>query len=142
MAEPQADIRDLEHTADLGVEVTADSLSSLFAASGQALFGLMANLQHIEIKEEIRVSATGQGSEELLHGWLCELLAQFNISGFIAKSCTIDHVAEDRVEGRLSGETLDLKRHDFFTEIKGVTYHDFKVWQEDGLWRARMIFDV
>ena len=45
MAEPQADIRDLEHTADLGIEITADSLSSLFAASGQALFGLMANLQ-------------------------------------------------------------------------------------------------
>ena len=142
MAEPQADIRELEHTADLGVEITADSLPSLFAASGQALFGLMANLQHIEIKEEIPVSATGQGPEELLHAWLCELLAQFNICGFIAKSCTIDDVAEGRVEGRLSGETLDLKRHDFFTEIKGVTYHDFKVWQEDGLWRARMIFDV
>lgn len=114
MAESHAEIRELEHTADLGVEITADSLSALFAGSGQALFGLMANLQHIEIKEEVRVSATGQGSEDLLHAWLCELLARFNISGFIAKSCTIDDVAEERVEGRLSGEKLDLDRHDFY----------------------------
>jgi SHS2 domain-containing protein len=40
------------------------------------------------------------------------------------------------------GEKLDLARHGFRTEIKGVTYHDFKVWQEDGEWRARVIFDV
>jgi hypothetical protein len=45
-------------------------------------------------------------------------LAQFNIFGFIAKSCTIDDLSQGRVAGRLSGETLDLKRHDFYTEIK------------------------
>jgi hypothetical protein len=38
---------------------------------------------------------------------------QFNIFGFIAKSCTIDDLSQGRVAGRLSGETLDLKRHDF-----------------------------
>jgi len=37
---------------------------------------------------------------------------------------------------------LDLSRHRFRTEIKGVTYHDFKVWQENGAWHARVIFDV
>jgi len=37
---------------------------------------------------------------------------------------------------------LDPKRHDFHTEIKGVTYHDFKLWQEAGAWHARIIFDV
>ena len=47
-----------------------------------------------------------------------------------------------RVDGLVRGERLDLERHRFYTEIKGVTYHDFRVWQENGCWHARVIFDV
>jgi hypothetical protein len=61
MAEPWR-IRELEHTAHLGVEITADSLPA-FAASGRALFGLMANLEDFEVREEITSTAMRQGPE-------------------------------------------------------------------------------
>ena len=142
MAEPTASIKEIEHTADLGCEITAVDLPALFAASGDALFALIADCQKVEMHDEVVVSAAGNGPEELLHAWLCELLAQFNIDGLIAKSCAVDQITRERVDGRIRGEKLDLARHAFNTEIKGVTYHDFKVWEEDGLWHARIIFDV
>jgi SHS2 domain-containing protein len=142
MAEQPASFKEIEHTADLGVEITALTLPALFAVAGQALFALMVEPQSIQPRDEIVVSASGEEPEELLHAWLCELLAQFNIAGFIARSCTVDRLSGDRVEGRILGEKLDLGRHGYRTEIKGVTYHDFKLWQEDGTWRARVIFDV
>lgn len=132
----------IEHTADLGIEVDAGSVKGLFASAGEALYGLIAEPTGIEEKEEIAVAATGEGWEELLHAWLCELLAQFNLKGFVGKRCEIHEIAAGRVEGRITGERLDLKRHRFYTEIKGVTYHHFRVWQENGRWRARVIFDV
>ena len=142
MAEPPASFKEFEHTADLGVEITATTFPALLAASGEALFALIADPENIEIREETVVSASGEGPEELLHAWLCELLARFNIEGFIGKKCSIDQITANRVDGTIRGEKLDLNRHRFQTEIKGVTYHEFRVWQEDGLWHARVIFDV
>ena len=142
MAEPPASFREIDHTADLAVEITGTTFPDLLAASGEALFSLIADPENIEMRNEIVVSAIGDGPEELLHAWLCELLARFNIAGFVGKNCAIDRITADRVDGRIRGEKLDLTRHGFRTEIKGVTYHDFRVWQEDGVWRARIIFDV
>jgi SHS2 domain-containing protein len=134
--------REIEHTADLAVEVDASELSALFSTAGEALFAFIADPGTIEGREKVAVSASADGPEELLHAWLCELLGQFNITGFIAKSCAVDRLTHQRIDGTLEGEKLDLSRHAFHTEIKGVTYHDFRVWEESGSWHARMIFDV
>lgn len=142
MADERASFTEIEHTADLAVEITAGTLPALFAAAGEALSALIVDAERIRPTNEVRLSASGGDPEELLHAWLCELLAQFNIDGFIARTCTVDQLTADRVEGRLRGEKLNLARHGFRTEIKGVTYHDFKVWEQEGAWHARIIFDV
>ncbi|HET8917363.1 MAG TPA: archease [Candidatus Binatia bacterium] len=142
MANDRGTYREIEHTADLGVEITAADLPALFASAGEALYALIADPATIENREAIKVSATGANPEDLLHTWLCELLALFNVEGFVGKRCEITHISDGQVQGRVSGEKLDLKRHAFHTEIKGVTYHDFKVWQDAGTWHARVIFDV
>jgi SHS2 domain-containing protein len=142
MSSDRGSFREIEHTADLAVEVTASTLTRLFATAGEALFALIADPKNIEPRNEIIVTATGSGPEELLHAWLCELLAQFNLNGFIGARCEVEQITAERVEGTIKGEKLDLKRHRFYTEIKGVTYHDFKVWEEECLWHARVIFDV
>lgn len=134
--------REIEHTADLGIEVTALSSRELFSAAAEALFALIADPAGIECRRRVQISATGKNLEELFHTWLCELLGSFNVGNFVAKECRITKFSETRVEGSLGGETLDLARHAFHTEIKGVTYHDFRVWEENGIWRARVIFDV
>ncbi len=99
--------REIEHTADLGIEVTAPDLPTLFASAGEALYSLIAD------------PATVQSEEG-----------------------EISHLTEEQVVGKISGEKLDLQRHTFHTEIKGVTYHDFKMWQDKGEWHVRVIFDV
>lgn len=134
--------RQIEHTADLGMEIEVADLPGLFASGAEALYGFIADRETIKEGEEISVAVTGAGWEELFHAWLRELLAQFNLKGFVGKRCDVERVVAGRVEGRIKGETLDLKRHRFYTEIKGVTYHGFRVWQENGRWHARVIFDV
>jgi SHS2 domain-containing protein len=42
----------------------------------------------------------------------------------------------------VKGESLDLERHRFHTEIKAITYHQFAVVNENGTWKARVVFDV
>jgi SHS2 domain-containing protein len=133
---------EIEHTADLAIEVTADTPAGLFAASAEALFSLIADPETIDTREEVTVSTGAGDIEELLHAWLSELLAQFNLTGFVGRECRIRRIDDRQIEGTIKGEPLDLSRHHFYTEIKGVTYHDFRVWRENDSWRARIVFDV
>ena len=140
MAEPL--FREIEHTADLGIEVEADTPGELFRRAGLALFSLMVSFEGVEAREEREETVRAESWEDLLHDWLSRLLYQFLQDGFIAASITVDDINATHIHARLHGEKLDYARHDFETEIKAVTYHQFSVSCENGCWRARVIFDV
>jgi SHS2 domain-containing protein len=140
MAEPL--FREIEHTADLGIEVEADTPGELFRRAGLALFSLMVSLEGVGTHEEREETVQAQGWEDLLHDWLSCLLHEFLQDGFIAAMITIDEIDSTHIRARLVGEKLDYARHNFETEIKAVTYHQLSVTCEHGRWRARVIFDV
>ncbi len=135
--------REIEHTADLGIEVEGETPQELFRRAGLALFCLLVSPEGVETREEREVAVEAEGWEDLLHDWLTRLLHLFVREGFIAKAITVTEISPRRVRARLQGEKLDLKKHAFYTEIKAVTYHQLSITcREDGLWQARVIFDV
>jgi len=140
MAEPF--FREIEHTADVGIAVEADTAADLFCCAGRALFSLMVNVERVQPHEERFVSIQAENWEELFHDWLSHLLREFLQDGFIAAKMTIEAIDETRLSARVAGEKLDYDRHEFETEIKAVTYHQLTVTKEYGRWRARVIFDV
>jgi SHS2 domain-containing protein len=140
MAEPL--FHEIEHTADLGIEVEADSPGELFRRAGLAMFSLMVSLDGVEAREEREEAVQAEGWEDLLHDWLSRLLSRFLQDGFIVAAITVVDIDSTHVHARLAGERLDYERHNFETEIKAVTYHQLSVTCEDGRWRARVIFDV
>jgi SHS2 domain-containing protein len=140
MAEPQ--FREIEHTADLAIEVEADTPAELFWCAGRALFSLMVSLDDVEVHEEVTEEVQAESWEDLLHDWLARLLSRFLQTGFIAARIALDEIDKTHVRARLMGEKLDYDRHNFETEIKAVTYHQLSVACENGHWHARVIFDV
>ena len=88
MDEHRCQFREIEHTADLGVSKSPPLIFlRLFAASGEGLVCLIADPQNIDPPSRVVVSASGDGREELLHAWLCELLANSILTGLSAKLC-------------------------------------------------------
>jgi SHS2 domain-containing protein len=140
MAEPH--FREIEHTADLGIEVEAESAAHLFSCAGLALFSLMVRPEGVKAQEVREETVAAEGWENLFHDWLSHLLHRFLQDGFIAATITVLEVDEAHIRARLTGEKLDYERHDFETEIKAVTYHQLSVKNENGRWTARVIFDV
>jgi SHS2 domain-containing protein len=140
MTEPL--FREIEHTADLGIEVEADTPGELFRRAGLALFSLMVNVEKVEPRTEREESVQAEGWEDLLHDWLSRLLSNFLQEGFIAAMITIEEIDATHLRARLAGEKLNYDRHEFETEIKAVTYHQLSVTCENGRWQVRVIFDV
>ena len=68
--DPGASGRELEHTADLGLEFEAPTLAALFERAALAMLGLMLDLSGVEPRARVVVRVDAEGLEELLRDWL------------------------------------------------------------------------
>lgn len=138
-----------EHTADLGLRITAATLPELYVESGLAFFSLIVeNLKTINPTEKLHFQIgreTDCPEEEwrdnLLVDWLGELLFSFEtehrlFSKFEAK------LTDQGLEIDAWGETVDPMRHDLELDIKAVTYHGLYVREVDGQFEAEVIIDL
>jgi SHS2 domain-containing protein len=134
--------REIEHTADVGLEVDAPTLPLLFERAGIAMLALMMDLSAVARREERPVRVEARGHDELMHDWLQTLLLRAQVDRFAACELSVAALTERAVEATAAGEPIDATRHRFYSEIKGVTWHELAVRQTRGGWCARVIFDV
>jgi SHS2 domain-containing protein len=154
-----------DHTADLGLRVTASTLEELFAEAGQGLLSiLVVNPQDVQpvLSRQIELAADDLGW--LLFDWLSELLfafdteklllRQFEIelcggSAQVAVGGTTDAAAQERrptapwqLRALCRGEVCDPRRHAMDHEVKAITYHGLRVERTEQGWLAEVIVDI
>ncbi len=139
---------EIEHTADIGVEVYGATLEELFINAGYALFDTIADADTIDATVTRALTVEGGDIETLFMNWLRELLYLFSVEQEVCSAFRVriakpqDTSSTLSLEADIMGEPLDFDKHRFETEIKAVTYHQFTVAQHDGRWQATVIFDV
>jgi SHS2 domain-containing protein len=133
---------EIEHTADLAIEVRGADRAELFARAGCALFAVMVERDEVLAREERSIEVSAANREELLHAWLSELLELFGCEGFMARDIVVTSIDDTHVAATLRGECFERGRHHYIREVKAVTFHDLRVTNADGEWRARVTFDV
>lgn len=128
-----------EHTADIGIKVKGDSPQDVFIDAAKGMFDIIADTRRIKPKEQIEITQEAQGYDELLRGWLSELLYQFSVSGIVFNEFSIQDLSPDAVKAIAWGEKAPGQ---IKTEIKAVTYHELEFKQTKAGFEARVIFDV
>ena len=134
--------RSIEHTADLGIEVEADTIEQLFEAAALGMFSIVSKLDDVSCENTREIALDSGDFEELMFEWLNELLYLLEAEGLLLSRFDVHSVECFRLEAEVGGEKLDLERHDVLTEVKAATYHDMVVREVNGTWFARVIFDV
>jgi SHS2 domain-containing protein len=133
--------REIEHTGDLAIEVTAPTRSELFRRAALALAALLVEPSNVENAEARTIEITAGDDIDLMHDLLTELLQLFAADSFIWCHAAVEE------QGRtlhviMQGESFDPSRHTSRGEIKAVTYHQLTVEKVSDEWRTRIIFDV
>jgi SHS2 domain-containing protein len=134
--------RDLDHTADIGVEVYGRTLPELFENCARALFDHLADTRAVQERKTVAVAVAAPDLETLLVTFLNELLHTAEEGGLVLKSCSVTKLEEQQVTAEAHGEPFDPARHQRLAEIKTTTYHQLKVMQQNGTWTTPVIFDV
>ena len=137
-------IRTFDHTADVGLEVTARDLDDLFRTAAEGLVGyVVVNREHVRGVDSENIDLTADGPDELLVAWLNELV--FRIETRHRLYATFDvHVALDgrSLSARVAGEPIDRDRHVLDHEVKAVTRHGLTVTRVPDGWHAEFILDI
>ena len=138
--------KEVEHTADVGIQVSGTSREELFANS---LFGMYYTLYgNIAVRNEMSISLrlTAMTLEDLLVSWLSEMNYNLMIKKFIAADINRLSIKDAdgifKLEARLNGDTSTHYDEFLQTEIKAITYHQLEISQNSGIYSTRIIFDI
>lgn len=132
----------LDHTADVGVIVYGRDLKALFENAGGAFFHLISDLRKVKSRIEKRIEIGGEPLERLMVDWLSQLLYLHDVENLLFKKFRVESVGEDGLKATAAGEPFQEEVHVIKTQVKAVTYHQIKVYQEDEGWKAQIIFDL
>jgi SHS2 domain-containing protein len=134
----------VDHTADIGVRVTAVTLERLFTEAGRAVASLIIeNPEAIELRETVTIDLEAGDLEGLFVDWLRELIYRFEADHLLLWRFSI-RLSEDRrrLHAECRGERADWSRHHPDHELKAVTYHGLQVTPTTDGWQATVIFDI
>lgn len=130
------------HTADIGIRVYGRDLKELFANAAFAMFDILADLEGMEgdIRHEFELSAAG--CEELLVGWLDELLYYFYTRQVIFYRFDILEITEKNLRAAAFGRPVGANRNRLKTEIKAATYYGLDIKKTEEGYQVEIVLDV
>lgn len=136
--------REIEHTADVGMELEAPDLRSAFELAAASMFDLICDLDTVGDVWRKRIAIQGHKGdvEHLMVRWLSELLYVFDTEGVLLSSFRIGRLEGAAIEAEVLGEPLDTAKHTPKVELKAATYHGLAVEESGKGWRVRVIFDT
>lgn len=125
----------LEHVSDAYVRCKGNTLADAFGYSAKGLINIMYDINRVEKKLKIPLSAEGFDLENLLFDWLEKVLLLLLIDKIILSEFNVDIYFNKEfnkyfIKGYGEGDLVDIEKHELKVEIKGITYHEMKIFKE------------
>ena len=133
----------VEHTADAGIEVEANSLPEAFEEIGKAFTEIVTGGKLTEPKNSNPITINANNLDSLLVNFLSDLIFLFDTENFLVSSARIDINIDSgfALNGTLFGDTYDQLVHGYGVEVKAVSYHLLEVFSGPPS-RIKVILDL
>ena len=133
----------VEHTADAGIEVEADSLPEAFEEISKAFTEIVTGGKLTEPKNCNPITINANNLDSLLVNFLSGLIFLFDTENFLVSSARIDINLDSgfALNGTLFGDTYDQLVHGYGVEVKAVSYHLLEVFSGPPS-RIKVILDL
>ncbi len=130
-----------EHQADVGIRGFGDTIEAAFQ---QAAIALTTVITHAEVRAEksFPVQCTASTIEDLFVDWLNNLIYEMATRNLLIGRSQVK-IKGATLKATVWGEGVDVSRHQPAVEVKGATYTELKVKEdENGNWLVQCVLDV
>jgi SHS2 domain-containing protein len=129
-------------TADFEFEATADSLESLFAECGKAVFMAITDIGLIEARLPVEFTISAESHEDLLFSFLSELIFLKDTKRMLFSEFDIEISGNYSLYCKAMGEPINQLKHQPRIDVKAATYHKMKIVETDSGFEVRVILDL
>lgn len=134
-----AGAREVEHTADLALELWGPDEPGMLEAGAAAVVGVLTDGADVSAHDARSVELVAIDAEDRLVRWLSEVLYWASVEGFLVARAELQ-VTEQGLVGKAFGR--EGSTHLLKTEIKAATYHQLEVIRTPGRVQAVIVLDV
>lgn len=129
---------EIDHTADLAVQVEGADPRALFANAAAAMYEIQEADRSRPIAVARAIDTSADGWSELLVNWLNRLLLNQEVAGEMYTRFEIFEMSSRGMRGVAYG----YRGSPHHTAVKATTHYDLAVAQSDRGWQAKVTFDV
>lgn len=130
-----------EHKADIGVRGFGDTLAEAFEQAAVAMTAVVTDIPLIQADTIIDISCDDDDSDTLLYDWLNALIYEMATRKMLFSRFEVN-IDDGKLTATAVGEAIDVQRHQPAVEIKGATYTELAVYQDQNQWVAQCVVDV
>ena len=131
-----------EHEADIGLAAASDEREGLFEAMGEALTAVITDPACVRTGNRVRIQCSAPDNALLLVDWINALVYEMATRQMLFGAWQVSLQGYE-LDAWAEGERVDRDRHQPVVEVKGATYTELLVGQDEaGLWHARCVVDV
>jgi tRNA nucleotidyltransferase (CCA-adding enzyme) len=130
------------HDADIGVLGTGRSREAAFEEAAIALTAVITDPESVACAESVTVDCEAPDLELLFVDWLNALVFEMATRKLLFSRFHVE-LSGTHLHATACGEPVDVARHQPAAEVKGATYTELKVAEDDtGAWHAQCVVDV
>jgi len=130
------------HEADIGVRGIGPTKETAFEGAGLALTAVITDLASVAPLHAVSIVCEAPDDELLLVDWLNALVYEMATRKMLFSSFAVQF-NDHSLHATAWGEKVEVARHQPAVEVKGATYTELSVKQdEQGRWVAQCVVDV
>lgn len=130
------------HQADIGVRGIGPTKEAAFEQAGLALIAVITEPASVAQMEAVSMTCEAPDEELLLVDWLNALVYEMATRKMLFSRFTVRFNGHS-LHAMAWGEPIEVARHQPAVEVKGATYTELSVKQdEQGHWIAQCVVDV
>lgn len=145
MSEPRTGYRQIDHTADVALEIWAPTEAELLATGARAVVAILTDGAEIANADTRALSVEAIDGEDRLVQWLNEIIVAAILDGFLfadIDAIELSSDAEGNARLRASVRGQNDASSEIVTELKSVTYHDLLLRVTERRAECRVVIDV
>ncbi|MDH4087463.1 MAG: archease [Nitrospira sp.] len=130
------------HEADIGVRGIGPTKEAAFEGAGLALTAVITDLDAVAPAQAVSIACEAPDEELLLVDWLNALVYEMATRKMLFSRFAVRFNGHS-LHATAWGEPIEIARHQPAVEVKGATYTELSVKQdEQGRWIAQCVVDV
>lgn len=130
------------HEADVGVRGVGRTKEEAFEQAAIALTNVVTDPDNVVPLESVEITCEAPDDLTLFADWLNSLIYEMSTRKILFSRFDV-RIEGERLRALAWGEKVDVDRHEPAVEVKGATYTNLTVSEdEDGNWTAQCVVDV